>query len=538
MPKAYKDGDILNINNHEIKLLKIYSKETPTSDRKIDIKCTSCHDVFTQPLKSLTKYKLTECTKCKPRNQKYKKGDLLGKSKLKMVSDKTYKLTKSGDPKAVFECPFCSRHFEMSVSYVLKSDKVISCGCQRKITKFYVNDYYGKNNEFKLLKKIKGKSHYKGLFECPKCQETFECNLSDIHNKSQDCGCSQRPQKGKVLGTKGFKVLEPYTKTQANHTYSLYECIFCKKPFEARDSFIRTDKQVSCGCNSFQSQAELDIKEYLVSIGINDIIVSDRKILNNKELDILLPKQNLAIEYNGLFWHNEERLGKKYHINKTNKCSEKGIDLIHINSYQWKYKQDIVKDLLKKRTSKVQNKVFARKCSLKEVPTSEAKEFINTNHIQGYSASSIKIGLYYNNELISIMTFGKSRFNKNYEYELVRFCNKLDYSVLGGASKILKYFEKTYLPNSLLSYCDISLFSGEVYEDLGFTLSHISEPNYFYFQQGTEEIFSRHKFQKHKLKSLDNYDETLTEYENMKNNKYLRYWDCGNKVYIKIYKKE
>jgi hypothetical protein len=131
------------------------------------------------------------------------------------------------------------------------------------------------------------------------------------------------------------------------------------------------------------------------------------------------------------------------------------------------------------------------------------------------------------------MTFGKSRYNKNYQYELIRFCNKINTVVTGGASKIFKYFIRNYNPESLISYADLRYSNGALYEKLGFAKLKSSNPNYFYFHKSsTPKLMSRVQFQKHKLKDkLDIYNESLSEYRNMLNNGYDRIWDCGNGVY-------
>jgi hypothetical protein len=134
------------------------------------------------------------------------------------------------------------------------------------------------------------------------------------------------------------------------------------------------------------------------------------------------------------------------------------------------------------------------------------------------------------------MTFGKCRFDKKHEWELLRFCNKLGYHVPGSASKLLKYFEKTYKPTSLVSYADRRWSIGNVYEKLGFKFSHNSLPNYWYFKNNSLLLESRVKYQKHKLKNLlENFDENKTEVENMKANGYNRIFDCGNMVFEKIF---
>jgi len=182
--------------------------------------------------------------------------------------------------------------------------------------------------------------------------------------------------------------------------------------------------------------------------------------------------------------------------------------------------------------------IGARKCIIKEVNTSEAKSFCELNHLQGYVNSKIKIGLYYNNELVSLMTFGKPRMNKHYDYELLRMCNKKGYNIQGAFSKLLKYFEKTYKPDSLISYANRRWSTGNVYEKNGFTFSHNSPPNMFWFNKN-KILKNRFNFQKHKLKNIKNfeYNEKLTVDENMFNNGYRVIYDCGNKVYYKNYKK-
>ena len=92
--------------------------------------------------------------------------------------------------------------------------------------------------------------------------------------------------------------------------------------------------------------------------------------------------------------------------------------------------------------------VYDYECYIKEIDTNIEKEFLNRHHLQGYASSSIKYGLYsqQGDELISIMTFGASRFNNQYQYELIRYCNKPEIRVIGGAEKLFKRFIKDHNP--------------------------------------------------------------------------------------------
>ena len=281
-------------------------------------------------------------------------------------------------------------------------------------------------------------------------------------------------------------------------------------------------------------------RQIFEKIKTNNKILNNKKIIYPFELDIVLPDIELGIEYNGLMFHSEGLLNegkirnvdKNYHLNKLELCNLKGYDLFHIFESD---NIDIWISMINNRLG-VNERIYARKCIIKELKSTEIKDFLNNNHLQGFINSSINLGLYYNNELVSLMTFSKPRFNKNYEYELIRFCNKLNTSVIGSASKLFNYFIKNYNPKSIISYANRRFSNGSIYEKLGFKLLRKTEPNYFYFKSGNIILMSRYQFQKHKLKDkLDIYNPELSESENMFNNGYRRIYDCGNLVYEYIF---
>ena len=260
------------------------------------------------------------------------------------------------------------------------------------------------------------------------------------------------------------------------------------------------------------------------------------KLIGLKEIDIVLPDIKLGIEYDGLIFHSEGLLNegrvrnvdKNYHLNKLELCLEKGYDLFHIFESD---NIDIWISMINNRLG-FNERIYARKCIIKELKSTEIKDFLNNNHLQGFINSSINLGLYHNNELVSVMTFSKPRFNKKYDYELIRFCNKLNTSVIGSASKLFNYFIKNYNPKSIISYANRRFSNGSIYEKLGFKFLRKTAPNYFYFKPSIRILMSRNQFQKHKLANLlDKFDENLSESENMFNNGYRRIYDCGNLVY-------
>lgn len=259
-----------------------------------------------------------------------------------------------------------------------------------------------------------------------------------------------------------------------------------------------------------------------------EVIEHDRILVKPKEIDLVIPKIKLAIEYNGLFWHSEQQ-GKasNYHVDKTDKCEEQGYQLLHIFENE---DIEIWKSVIANKLG-LSQRIFARKTELRELEYSDIKEFLNENHVQGESKSSTNYGLFFNNELVQVMTFAKPRFNKNYDYELIRLCTKKFTSVIGGASKLFKYFVTKHKGASIISYANRRFSKGNIYKALGFELKEVTKPNYFYSKHG--EVYSRYQAQKHKLPELlgDGYDKDLTERENMLNNKFLVVYDCGNYVF-------
>jgi hypothetical protein len=225
---------------------------------------------------------------------------------------------------------------------------------------------------------------------------------------------------------------------------------------------------------------------------------------------------------------------KFYHLDKTNKCEQQNIQLIHIFENEWKTKQDIVKSILRNKLGKSQNRIYARRCEIKEISVSEKNDFLNKNHIQGKDQSTIKLGAFFNNELVSVMTFGTPRYDKKIEAELIRFANKQNTIVVGIASKMLNYFIKIHKPKSIISYADRRYSTGNLYEKIGFTLSHISFPRYWYMtKKNYLELFHRSNFTKNRIKqNYPNLDFSKTEWELMQELGYNRIWDCGTKVYI------
>ena len=307
----------------------------------------------------------------------------------------------------------------------------------------------------------------------------------------------------------------------SNEQHISFKCVY--------DWLLRHN--ITCNKHYFSS-AELKLYNFLLSYNIK-VIQSDRKMINPYELDLYLPDYNIAIEYNGLYWHSEQQgKGKNYHLNKTLKCQEQDIQLIHIFEDEWLEKEEIVKSVILSKLGIFQRRLYARKCYIQEIDSKTKNNFLNKYHLQGKDNSSIKLGLYHNNELLSVMTFGKRTIGgtKSVNFEMIRFCNKKNVQIIGGASKLFKYFINNYKYICIKTFADLRYSNGKFYKKLGFKFKHLSSPNYWYIIN--DKRIHRMKYQKHKLSNILQYfNPTLTEYQNMINNNYDRIWDCGNYVF-------
>jgi len=316
----------------------------------------------------------------------------------------------------------------------------------------------------------------------------------------------------------------------------LFKCNVCDHEFETD---VYKPHHIFCRlCNPTDHHTlENEIYKFIVSIVPNNVVVkqNDRTILNGKELDVYIPFKKIAYEINGLYWHSESAsgIGKMYHLKKYKSCIFNKIRLIHIFENEWIFKKDIVKSIIRSSLGCVPDKIHARECVIKEVGESDKRDFLDRNHIQGNDQSKIKYGLYYNEELVSLMTFGVSRFDKKVAWEIVRYCNKLNTSVVGGASKLFSYFVENHKPDSIVSYSDTRYFDGNIYGILGFSFIQQTSPNYYYISNDYKSLYNRMSFQKHKLKKvLTSFDPLLTEWENMQKAGFDRIWDCGNSKWI------
>lgn len=280
------------------------------------------------------------------------------------------------------------------------------------------------------------------------------------------------------------------------------------------------------------SKYEYEIEQYIRSIYPKLEILNHVRNIIKGELDIYIPSKKLAIEFNGNYWHSSIFKDKLYHQSKRIQCAKYGIRLISIFEYEWNnpIKQAIIKWIIQNAIYN-NHKIYARKCIIRHLTTSEEKQFLELNHLGGYVASNIAYGCFLNNELLGVMTFGKPRYTKKYQYELLRLAWKIGYNVIGGSEKLFSKFiaEHPDITN-IIAYCDISKFSGRVYSKLKFETSihNITQPNYIWIRLSDLDIKTRYQTMKHKLIEQGVGSVNQTEKEIMESLGYVQIFDCGN----------
>lgn len=324
------------------------------------------------------------------------------------------------------------------------------------------------------------------------------------------------------------------------------KCKKCGNEFITNNlSYIQYDHIPCKHCSNEYKDYKPALKIYqLLNENNIEYIKNDRNLIHPYELDVYIPNFNLALEINGNFWHSELcGKDKEYHIRKTKMCNEKGVKLIHIFEDEIEYKWNIVKSRICNLLRLNRDKIYARKCNIILLRKNDKSEFLNKTHIQGDGNSSINLGLVYNDEIVSVMTFSNERVIYNgkkddTKYELIRFSNKLNTNVVGSFSKLLKYFIKNYHPSEIKTFAD-SRWSGvdflnTVYIKNGFEFVQQTSPNYWYmYKLDYLDRKHRYNFTKHKiLEKNPDLDSSKTEWQLMQELGYNRIWDCGSMKFV------
>ena len=297
----------------------------------------------------------------------------------------------------------------------------------------------------------------------------------------------------------------------------------------------RNSHQICTICNSVDrnqtSELERALKTKLESIGIKSQSNVKGLVEGRSEADLFIESHNIAIEINGAKFHSEEySKGKTYHLRKTKLFLDKGIRLFHFFDDEIIEKEEIVLSMIRNSVGK-SNRIYARKCQIREITNSEGIKFFNENHIQGGVNAQYTYGLFCDDVMVSSMSFGKVRrmlgFRSDEEshYELLRFSNRLGISVVGGASKLLGHFIQSVCPQKITTYANRRWSNGNLYEKIGFSFISFTEPGYYFFHKNRR--VSRHHLTRKSLLKMG-YGESKTTEEMISEEEAYKIWDCGN----------
>ena len=373
----------------------------------------------------------------------------------------------------------------------LRTGRSKSCGCYKK--EVSTNDLTGKKFGKLTAISIVGKNQRANVWHCI-CDCGNEVDVKStllVNGTTKSCGCLlveyQKRRKVDFTGlvTDDIEVTENLGSNKFGSVTYKCICNHCGNEFTCTDHALRQGCVHSCGC-TYGSKLENEVAEFIKELVPDIKMYRSWKVddNDNHEFDIYLPDYSLAIEVNGSLYHSTDGnpytpKDKLYHQNKFLLAREHNIRLINIFDVFWGDKMKcVIKNALLPKT-----KIFARKCVCKVISKDESNAFLNKYHFQGSNRNSKwNYGLYYNGELVSLMTFGIKRYTANC-VEIIRYVNKDNISVIGGSQKLMKHFIADMNPKKIFTYSDNNLFTGSVYKRLGFVCNGMTTPDYYWFSK-------------------------------------------------------
>lgn len=448
------------------------------------------------------------------------------------------------------KCVICGKEFDLTLDRVARNTRVCSPECSHQLTAITTQDRYGFSNYSQTPEWKIHVNENKGAIEAKRKQTCLERFGAEHYSQTKEWLENFVNDPSKMEDRNSF-LNDPKTYIAENFTDKPTPTMLAEKLGINTTSVLYHVHRLGIEdlIHLNVSNIEHDVIEFIKQCfeDIN-IIHNDREAIRPNEIDIYLPDLNVGIECNptathnstiNVFDSNSPAMPALYHLNKTIKCEEAGIFLFHLFGYEWTNKRSIMESMIRNLIGANVDKVYARNCYVKEVSAEDSRKFLNENHRQGYAAASVKIGLYdkKTDRLVSLITFGKMRntIGTGKEdlsdcWELIRFCNVLNTSVVGGASKLFKYFVDSYKPSRIRSFSDRAHTRGTLYPTLGFKYVHSSEPSYVWVDSFTDVAYNRVNAQKQNIKSFlhdDSIDLKKSEKQIMEEHGFLRMYDCG-----------
>lgn len=519
-----KFGDKFSVPNIE--------KEYENNHSIITLKCNRCGEIINVRADYVVSDKFNGCNSCQYRFT-YK--ELL---KHNSSGNKIIPFDGLKDSRIDNVTLYCEEHgeYELKVSTIIDGrGECRKCNGHKKLMKeedFFekLHNMYG--DDVKSLSKFSG-TMIPMEFECNRGHKFKRTPNSFLFQKihmacpicSKEAMAKERTKTTEQFIEEGIKL---YGEQKYDFSKTAYEksskhvtikCNECGRYFTITpNSFLKGHGCPYHNCNS--SIMEKEIRNTIKELGMKCVTNSRNILPSGKELDMYIPSKKLAIEFDGLYWHNERNKDKNYHLDKTIECEKLGIKLIHIFEDEWNNKREIVSDLFGQNIDVFNKIIDVDDCVIGNVTEEYEKQFLDNNHLMGNKDSSIRYGLYYEDELVSMMTFDKY----NDGYILLRMCDKRKYSIKGAEKKLFEHFINTQHPSKVISCIDRRLDDGKLLKDLGFSLSYYTQPNYYYVV-GMER--------KDEQYIIENYDipQGKDVHQFCLDKKIYRIYDCGCSYY-------
>lgn len=257
--------------------------------------------------------------------------------------------------------------------------------------------------------------------------------------------------------------------------------------------------------------------------------------LRGKEIDLYWPEHRFGVEVHGVYWHSERTVACDYHQASYKAARSSGVRLLQLWDWEIREKPELVVHMIQQRLGQIK-RLYARNLEVFVPDRQEVRAFFDHNHLQGgRHVVGIALGLRTRSgRCAAIMTFSASD-KWGCDYELTRFANHRGITVVGGASKLLKAFERLHCPLGVYSFADLRYSYGDLYHVLGFRIHGELAPDYAWSKGNRmyPKESARHSVA-HKLIG-QHYNKELTETEYMQAAGYSKIWDCGKLRFVKLY---